>query len=231
MVVLIFGSTGSAGGSVLRVCLTATRVSEVRVIARRPVEVTHPKLVVRVHSDFENFAAVADAFAGVDACLYCLGVSATQVPDEPTYRTITHDFTLAAAKMLLERSPDAMFHFISGAGARPDSRFMWARVKAETERDLIDLVDAVCWRPAFIDGENSKNAPRLYQALRPLARLLRPFKSMYVKGEDIGRAMLQATVDERAGGIVENAEIRSLAGRYAVSHAATRHTGGANSAR
>ncbi len=229
MVVLIFGSTGSAGGSVVRVCLEAPHVTAVRVIARRPVDHTDQKLSVRVHGDFQNFAAVADAFAGVDACLYCLGVSATQVPDEPTYRTITHDFALAAAKMLLERSPDAMFHFISGAGARRDSRFMWARVKAETERDLIDLVDAVCWRPAFIDGENSKNAPRLYQALRPLARLLRPFKSMYVKGEDIGRAMLQATVDERAGGIVENAEIRSLAGRYAVSHAATRRSGGANS--
>jgi uncharacterized protein YbjT (DUF2867 family) len=221
VVVLIFGSTGSAGGSVLRVSLAAPRVSEARVIARRPVDVTHPKLSVRVHSDFQNFAAVADAFAGVDACLYCLGVSATQVPDEPTYRTITHDFALAAAKMLLERSPDAIFHFISGAGARADSRFMWARVKAQTESDLIDLADAICWRPAFIDGENSTNAPRLYQAVRPLARLLSPFKSMYVKGEDIGRAMLQATVEDRACGIVENTEIRSLANRYAASAAAT----------
>lgn len=217
MVVLIFGASGSAGGSVLRVCLAATGVSDVRVITRRPLDLTHAKLHLQQHKDFLNFAAVSDAFAGVDACLYCLGVSATQVPDEATYRTITHDFTMAAAAMVLERSPDAMFHFISGAGTGADSRFMWARVKAATEHDLLQEVDAVCWRPAFIDGENSSNAPRLNQALRPLARVLSPFKSLYVKGEDIGRAMLQATIEERAGGIVENAEIRAIAGRYGQS--------------
>lgn len=214
MVVLLFGSTGSAGGSVLRTCLASDRVSEVRVISRRPVEIAHEKLRVWVHRDFQDFDAIGEAFHGVDACFYCLGVSVTQVPDEATYRTITHDFALAAARALQAKSPDAVFHFISGQGTRADSRFMWARVKAETEAELIDLVDAVCWRPAFIDGENSRNAPRLYQALRPLARLLSPFKSVYVKGDDIGRAMLQATVEQLPGRVVENAEIRAIAGRW-----------------
>ena len=53
-----------------------------------------------------------------------------------------------------------MFHYISGKGAARDSRFMWARVKAEAETELIDLVGAVCWRPAFIDGAASASAPR-----------------------------------------------------------------------
>jgi hypothetical protein len=48
---------------------------------------------------------------------------------------------------------NAVFHFINGKGTCLDSRFMWARVKAETERDFMSLVNAVCWRPAFIDGE------------------------------------------------------------------------------
>ncbi|MEA2603073.1 MAG: hypothetical protein QOF89_4065 [Acidobacteriota bacterium] len=214
MKVLVFGATGSAGGSVLRVCLSAPVVEEVRVIVRRPLEPGHGKLRTFVHKHFLEYGAVAEAFDGVDACLYCLGISATQVSGEEEYRRITHDFALAAAGALKLQSPTAAFHFISGQGTRLDSRMMWARVKAGTERDLIDLVDAVCWRPAFIDGEASQSGPRIYQAIRPLFRLFKGFRSLYVSGEDIGRAMLQATAEGIRGRIVENAEIRDIASRW-----------------
>jgi uncharacterized protein YbjT (DUF2867 family) len=216
MKVLVFGATGSAGGSVLRVCLAAPAVEEVRAIVRRPLKVEHDRLRVFVHGNYLDYAPVEEAFAGVDACLYCLGISATQVPGEGEYRRITHDFAMAAAQALKARSPGAAFHFISGQGAALDSRFMWARVKAETERDLIGLIDAACWRPAFIDGESSESAPRIYQALRPFFRLLSPFRSLYVTGEDIGRAMLQATAAGNVRGRrIGNAEIRQRAENYA----------------
>ncbi|MGZ5496467.1 MAG: hypothetical protein ACXWFO_06910, partial [Candidatus Aminicenantales bacterium] len=159
------------------------------------------------------------AFAGLDACLYCLGISATQVSGEEEYRKITHDFALTAARTLELQSPTSAFHFISGQGTRLDSRMMWARVKAETERNLIALLGAVCWRPAFIDGEPSQNAPRVYKVLRPLFRLFKGFRNLYVTGEDIGRAMLQATSEGIRGRIIENAEIRDIAARFIANEA------------
>lgn len=215
MKVLVFGATGSAGGSVLRLCLSTPWVEEVHAITRRPLALAHDKLRVFVHQDFLDYGASAEAFISVDACLFCLGISVTQVSGEAEYRRITHDFALAAADTLRLHSPEAAFHFISGQSARLDSRMMWARVKAETERDLIERVDAVCWRPAFIDGEASQNAPRIYQAIRPLFRLFKGFRSFYVSGEDIGRAMLQATLEEMRGRIIENAELRDIASRFA----------------
>jgi uncharacterized protein YbjT (DUF2867 family) len=211
--ILLFGATGAAGGSVLRACLASPHVTEVRAIARRPLEIEHDRLRVFIHADYLDYGAVEEAFAGVDACLWCLGISVRQVSGEAEYRTITHDFALAAARMLQRHSPGAAFHFISGQGTRLDNRMMWARVKAKTERDLIDLLGAVCWRPAFIDGEDSRNSPRLYQALRPAFRLLRGFRGLYVAGEDIGRAMIQATRDGVRGRIIENREIRAIADR------------------
>ena len=209
--VLVFGATGSAGGSVLKVCLADPAVDEVRAIVRRPLA-AHPKLRVFLHDDFLDYGAVEEAFAGVDACLYCLGISVTQVAGEAEYRRITRDFALAAAATLQRRSPQAVFHFLSGQGASLQSRMMWARVKAETERDLAAAgVEPVCWRPAFIDGETSASAPRLYQLARPFFRLLRPLRSIYVSGEDIGRAMLAATRERWRGRTVENREIRRLA--------------------
>lgn len=214
MNVLVFGGTGSAGGSVLRVCLAAPEVEEVHAIVRRPLQPAHDKLRVFVHGDYLDYAPVAEAFKNVDACLFCLGISVNQVSGESEYRTITHDFALAAARMLEAYSPGAVFHFLSGQGAALDSRMMWARVKAETERDLLDLVNAVCWRPAFIDGADSASQPRIYQALRPLFRILSPFRGVYVTGEDIGRAMLQVESENLWGRTIENREIRDRADRY-----------------
>ncbi len=91
-----------------------------------------------------------------------------------------------------------------------NSRFMWARVKAQTENDLMTLINTVCWRPAFIDGELSGSGPRLYRILRPALRLLKPWRSLYVNGQDLGYAMLKATAQNFRGRIIENTEIREL---------------------
>ncbi|HET7055891.1 MAG TPA: NAD(P)H-binding protein, partial [Thermomicrobiales bacterium] len=97
MKILIFGATGSAGGSVLRACLASPAVEEVRALARRPLAMADPKLRAIVHDDYLDYSRVESAFAGVDACLFCLGISITQVSGEAEYRRITHDFALAAA--------------------------------------------------------------------------------------------------------------------------------------
>ena len=73
------------------------------------------------------------------------------------------------------------------------------------------MTATVSWRPGFIDGGAAATGPRLYRALRPAFRLLRGFRSLYVTSEDIGRAMLQATVNGMREGVIENAQIRALA--------------------
>jgi len=210
--ILLFGATGSAGGSVLRVCLADAGVTQVRAIVRRPTGLTHPRLLEVLHADYLHYDVIGAAFADVDACFYCLGKSVRQVSGEAEYRRITYDLALAAAAALRDGSPQAAFHYISGSGTGASSRFMWARVKAEAERDLMSRFDAVCWRPASIDGMPSASEPFGYKLFRPVARaLLRPFPSAYITGEDIGRAMLVATRQGIRHRIFENAEMRALA--------------------
>jgi nucleoside-diphosphate-sugar epimerase len=212
LTVALFGATGLAGGCVLRECLAAPLVGAVRAVARRPLP-PHEKLITTVHTDFEEYDRIREVFTGVDLCLYCLGQSEPQVHGEDAYRRLTHTFALAAAEAVREGSPAAVFHFLSAAGAGFDSGFMWARVKAETERDLLAITNTVCWRPAAIDGMPPADEPWLYRAVRPLARLLSPLRDAYVSGGDIGRAMLQAHVEGIRGRIIENREIRDLADR------------------
>src|SRR5436190_7045785 len=105
MQILLFGATGLAGGGVLRACLDAPDVSEVRAVVRRATGVRDPKLREIIHDNYLDYSAIADAFAGVDACFFCLGVSVSQVPLEADYRRIHQQFPTAAATLLRAQSP------------------------------------------------------------------------------------------------------------------------------
>ncbi|GAC1692384.1 MAG: epimerase [Terriglobales bacterium] len=210
MKILLFGASGTAGGAVLQACLNTPIVQEVRVIVRRPLGRAESKLSEIVHTDYLDYGTVTEAFRVVDACLFCLGVSVTQVSEEEFVK-ISHDYAIAAAKILKMESPDAAFHYISGTGTRAESKTFWSKVKGQTENELMELLGANCWRPAFIDAEPSASLPKMYAVLRPALRMLKPFRSLYVSGEDLGQAMLEATRQNFRRRVIENAEIRTLA--------------------
>jgi uncharacterized protein YbjT (DUF2867 family) len=213
----LFGATGVAGSGVARAWLEDPRVCELRAITRRSPAITSPKLSIVQCDDFATLDAIGEALAGIDALCFCLGISVAQVSGEDEYRVITHDYALAAARALKEASPDATFHFLSGSGTKASSRMMWARVKGETELELIQLGlgGIVCWRPAMILADRPpRGLPWSYRAAYPLMRLLRFVPSLSVRNEELGQAMLQATLDGRREGTVENREIRAEAKRY-----------------
>ena len=213
MRILLFGATGTAGSGVFRACLKDSAVTELRVVGRRQLTIEDSRVHTYVHDNYLRYDSVEPAFRDVDACFWCLGISVQQVPGEAEYRRITHDFAIAAARQLRDSSPLAIFHYLSGDGARLDSRFMWARVKAETERELAGMTPTVCWRPAYIDGGEAQRGPLLYRLIRPMFRAFSFIRSIYVTSEDIGRAMLAAALDGRQSGIIDNRTIRTLADR------------------
>ena len=213
MKVLLFGATGTAGSGVLRACLRHPTLTGLRVVGRRPLTLSDSRVQIYVHDDYLRYDRIEAAFRGVDACFWCLGISVQQVSGEAEYRRVTHDFPVAAARQLKASSPEAVFHYLSGDGAKIDSRFMWARVKAETERELQTIIPTICWRPAYIDGGDAQRGPMLYRLIRPMFRAARFVRTIYVASDDIGRAMLETANDKRQTGVIVNREIRDLADR------------------
>ncbi|MCA9705130.1 MAG: NAD(P)H-binding protein [Myxococcales bacterium] len=220
--IVVFGGTGLAGRGVVRACLDDPRVVELRAVVRRPLDVDDPRLR-QVHcDDFSDLSPVAEAFDGIDAVLYCLGVSASQIDGEAAYRVITYDYALAAGRTTLARSPGAVLHFISGSGTNAQSRMMWARVKGETEQALraLGLGGVVCWRPGMITADGiPPGLPWFYRMGHRLIRPLRWARSLSVHHEDIGRAMLQLIAEDQREGTLNNREIRDAADRYRAAHA------------
>jgi uncharacterized protein YbjT (DUF2867 family) len=209
--VIIFGASGMVGQGVLRECLLDAGVSEVVSVVRTPSGERDAKLREIVHADFTDFAGLESDF---DACFWCLGVTSTGL-DEAAYSKITHDYTVAAARVLAK--PTCTMVFVSGAGA--DGKAMWARVKKRTEDDLA----AMSWKHVFVFRPGMirplhgiRSRTRMYNVIYPLlwpfmqiARVVAP--GSVTSTERVGRAMLHVARDGYAQRILTNRDINAAA--------------------
>lgn len=165
--VIMTGATGMVGKGVLLECLDHSEIEEVLVIGRNTVGMDHPKLIEILHADFSDFSPIRDRLGKYDACFFCLGISSAGMNEE-SYRTITHDFTMALAGILYEMNPELTFNYVSGMGtdSTEKGRVMWARVKGGTENDLIKMGfrQAYMFRPGIIlPRRGVKSGTRLYR--------------------------------------------------------------------
>jgi uncharacterized protein YbjT (DUF2867 family) len=219
MKVLLFGATGMVGQGVLRECLQAPDVVLVQIVGRTPSGIHHPKLRELVHADLWKFAPVEDRLTGLDACFFCLGVSAANVSSEE-YERITYGITLAAAETLVRLNPKMTFIYVSGAGtdSSEQGRTMWARVKGKTENALLRLPfkGAYMFRPGIIEpvhGATSKtNLYRVFYVIgKPLLPPLRWILPDYVLTTDeLGCAMLKVARIGVPKKILESRDIRAI---------------------
>ncbi len=219
MKVLLFGATGMIGQGVLRECLLDPDVAQVVSIVRRPTGGTHGKLMEIVHGDFQDFTPVEERLAGLDACFYCLGVSAAGM-SEAEYAQVTFGFTLAAATALVRQNPAMAFIYLSGQGAdgSEGGPVMWARIRGRTENALLALpFRTVCiFRPGVIQPlHGARSRTRLYRVLYtllgpflPLLKRLAP--DALTSTEQLGRGMLRIAREGTPKPILETRDLNRL---------------------
>jgi uncharacterized protein YbjT (DUF2867 family) len=219
MKIALFGATGMVGQGVLRECLLDAEVERVLCIGRSATGQQHPKLRELTVPHLRDLTAVERELSGIDACLFCLGVSAAGMSEE-SYRRITYDLTLSVASTLLEHNPALTFQYISGAGtdSTERGRTMWARVKGATENALLRLPfkGAYMLRPGLIQplhGIVSKTGwyrafYTVFGVLFPILKALFPRSVMTT--EDLGRAMLEIAKRGAVKPILEARDIIAL---------------------
>lgn len=213
----MFGATGMVGQSVLREALLDHNVQQILAVGRKHTEQQHEKLRSIVIEEVADLQSIEHELKGFDACLFCLGVSSQGMKEEE-YRRITHGITLSVGESLSRLNPQMTFIYVSGSGtdSSEKGRSMWARVKGETENDLLRLPfkAAYMFRPGLIlplNGVRSKT--RLYQffygVMRPFYSLLSRSNSI-VTSEQLGRAMIQVLITGYPSPVIESSEIKKL---------------------
>jgi len=216
--VLLFGATGMVGRGVLRECLLDPAVTRVTALVRRPTGQNHGKLREVVQPDVADLSGVEAELPAIDACFFCLGVSAVGLSEEE-YTRLTYGLTLGVAEALARANPRMAFVYVSGAGTDAGGRMMWARVKGRTENALLALpfAGAYMFRPGVIvplHGIRSATGwyNALYAALRPLLPALRrAAPGQVTTTELLGRAILAAARSRAGRGVFETRDIDRLA--------------------
>lgn len=178
------------GQGVLRECLRDPTVTEVTTVLRSSSGQQHPKLREIIHKDFTDFSTLT---LDGDACFWCLGITSAGT-SESDYTRITHDFAIAAARVMVR--PTMTFIFVSGTGA--DGKAMWARIKRRAEVALFAMPfkDVYVFRPGLIQPLHGiKSRTRIYNILYPiiypLILLIKRFRpNSMTTTEKVGRAML-----------------------------------------
>src|ERR1700716_3166945 len=99
MKIIVTGASGLVGAEVVRQAMMDNEMDEITALVRRPLDISHvpkqggEKLRIVVHQNFLTYSTSAELFKEQDACLWCLGISQSQVSKEE-YHTITYEYTL-----------------------------------------------------------------------------------------------------------------------------------------
>ena len=215
---LIAGASGLVGGELLAQLLAAAEYDRVVAVGRRPLDVSHPKLV----SVTADFAALEKVTADLrcDDAFCCLGTTIRVAGSQEAFRAVDHAAVLAFA-WAAQRAGAKRFFLVSALGADATSRVFYNRVKGETEAALVVLGFGTLgiFRPGLLLGRRKefRLGERVFAALlwvmEPLlVGRFRKYRS--IEAAVVARAMMRCSFGRPGQGmlIYESDEIQDLGG-------------------
>jgi uncharacterized protein YbjT (DUF2867 family) len=211
MIATIIGSTGLTGSLLVRRLLDDPAIKKVISIARRPPEISNPKLTEVLVRNLAELPALASTLCG-DLYFCCLGTTSKAAGSKENFEKVDHDAVVAFAK--IAKAHDATsFTFISARGASLNSIFFYNRVKGRTENDVraVGIHSLIIFRPALLLGSRRefRLAERIAsKTLVPLSRLLPTAirKRLITPAETLAERMLAEAKAAPAGVHIIEAE-------------------------
>jgi len=166
---LVAGATGLIGRNLLERLLKDPAYTEIRVLARRPLDREHPRLRV-VQSDFKGLSALGEVLGAQDI-FCCLGTTLHAAGSRAAFEDVDYRMVVELAQASLAAGAQ-QFLVISAAGASVLSPSFYSRVKGRMEAAVSALgFDAVhILRPSLLLGARAERRPAedLAQRLSPV---------------------------------------------------------------
>jgi len=192
----LIGSSGLIGSHLLEFLLNDDEYTTVRVLVRRPITISHPKLKVMV-IDFADVSAFKAGIAGSDAVFCAVGTTNKKVKgDKAAYRKVDYDIPVNAARFCAETGCP-QFLLVSSVGANSKGGNFYIKLKGEVEEMVqsFAIPSVSIFRPSMLLGHRNESRPMesIAQVIsRPLGALF-PSKYKPIKASDVARAMVAAS--------------------------------------
>lgn len=191
----IIGATGLIGGHLLDMLLNDASFTTVRILIRRPLEISHPKLEKNL-VDFSDMESFRLALEGTDVIFCTIGTTMKKMKgDKEAYRKVDYEIAVNAAR-LGKANGCEKFVLVSAVGADSKSRNFYLKLKGETEEAVqaSGMESVYILRPSLLIGNRKefRAGEKLATWLMPLFAFILPAKYRPVKAIDVAKAMVNA---------------------------------------
>lgn len=158
MKIILAGATGLVGHEVLDLLLKDSRVAEIIVYSRRPLNKSDPRLKV-ILGDLGELRDHQTELQG-DVFISCLGTTIKTAGSKENFRKVDFDAIVEFAKIAKSHSAKK-FILVSAQGANASSPFFYPRVKGETEEALkqLSFPALTIMRPSLLVGDRDEKRP------------------------------------------------------------------------
>ena len=178
---LVVGATGLVGSSLVKLLCESEEYAAVNVISRRPLDFTHPNLVVKL-CEFDQIADKDIEFAHEVFC--CLGTTMKKAGSKQQFEKVDFEYPLTIAAIAKNRGV-GHFIVISAMGANEKALAYYSQVKGKLEAGLIkmDFPRLSIVRPSLITGDRQEFrlgetiGDKVLKVLNPI--LIGPLKKLH----------------------------------------------------
>jgi uncharacterized protein YbjT (DUF2867 family) len=211
----LIGATGLIGGQILQQLLEDPDFANIKVLVRRPFDLTHPKVQL-ILLDFADEATYQAAIAGSDVVFCSVGTTLKQVnSDMVAYKKIDYDIPVNAARFCAATACPK-FLLVSSIGADSQSRNFYLKLKGEVEDKVgsLGLPTVSIFRPSMLLGQRAefRLGEKIGQVLMRALGFLIPAQYKAIDVKTVAKAMVAVAKKDTVGvQFYTYAEMMSLA--------------------
>ena len=217
MDVVITGSTGMVGKSILDECIKDDRVNKIFLISRSSLGLKNSKIFEFIIEDFLKVHELKTKIKSCDACFHCMGITSFGHNNKYYYK-VTFEMTKEITDLVYEINPNAMMTYVSGEGtsSKQNSKISWANVKGKAENYILNkgLKDSYMIRLGILIPENgikpkTKIYNLFYTLITPLFPILKLIPSITTSSK-LGKAMINCFYHPSEEKYLDNKKINKL---------------------
>lgn len=202
---VVLGATGLVGEQLVQQLINDPSFSKVKILVRRPVNISHPKLEIAV-VDFDNLVDYKNKLGQGDCIFSCIGTTSNKVKgDKKAYYRVDFDIPVNAAKIGVNAGFTS-YLLVSAIGANPASKNFYLKLKGEVEKEIasISFNSFHAFRPSLLTGERKE--VRVGESIgKFVMKLFSPLllgslkKYRHIDASQVARAMVAASTSGKNG--------------------------------
>jgi len=205
-VALLLGGTGLVGKEVLMQLLSSEKYSQVKALVRKPLEISHNKLVSIIFDFNQPDATLVKA----DDIYCCLGTTMKKAGSKAAFYQVDYTYPYEIAKIAFAHGA-SRFAIITAMGASHHSLFYYNRVKGEIEEALkkIGYETLLIFHPSLLVGDRgeSRFGEKIGEYLSSFFKFLIPAKYRSIEAIKVAKAMVVITSSNVKGTLVYESDL------------------------